>query len=288
MTSKPPKNPGRQSTDIITKENLEEFIATQDDFALELYAYSLARDLGFAARHAGSYIDPITGKARQFDVQANRVCENAFHVYFAIECKCLRASHPLLISQIPRIHDESYQDIVFTMGRTFPPSRLPSLSPGVYRLPWNRSLYQPNQYVGKSISQVGFNGDGKLSSKDAEVFDKWGQAIASSSQLIKRAEVLCKSLNESVQTSAVLPVLVVPDGTLWVANYSENGTLQEGPTQTDEARYFVGSVQSLGSNPQIPFTISHLHIVTKSGYEQLLRKFMPAGEYAILLQDAMH
>jgi len=43
MTQKTTKNEGRKPTDIITKEHLEEFIATQDDFALELYVYDLER-----------------------------------------------------------------------------------------------------------------------------------------------------------------------------------------------------------------------------------------------------
>jgi hypothetical protein len=277
MHNKSPKNPGRQPTDSITKEHLEEFIATQDDFALELYAYSLARDLGFTARHAGSYTDPTTGKARQFDVQASRHCGENFHIHLAIECKALRPSHPLLISQIPRIRAESYQDIVLSVGVAVPLNGGRCLSPQVRRLESVASLYAPNLYVGKAISQVGFNGEGKLFSKDSEVFDKWGQAIASSAELLKSAALLNEVVDAPLQKSAILPVLVVPDGTLWVANYAERGTLLEGPKQTDTTDYFIGNAQVVKANPEIRFTLSHLHIVTKTGLNMLLNSFSMGG-----------
>lgn len=63
MSNKSLRNPGRQPTDSIAEEHLREFIENQGDFALELFAYSLSNDLGFSARHTGSYIDPTTGKA---------------------------------------------------------------------------------------------------------------------------------------------------------------------------------------------------------------------------------
>lgn len=274
MTNKPIKNLGRQPTDSITKEHLEEFIATQDDFALELYAYSLAIDFGFSARHAGSYADPVTGKARQFDVQANLECGENFHVYLAIECKALRPSYPLLVSQIPRIRAESYQDIVVSAGSTRQAMRP---YPSTQRLDGVASLYPSNQYVGKALSQVGFNGDGKLISKDSEVFDKWGQAIASSSELVNAATLLNQNMHTPAQKSVVLPVLVVPDGTLWVANYAERGTLQEGPVQKEEAVYFIGHVQAVKENYNASFTVSHLHIVTKTGLGALLGRLVKGG-----------
>jgi hypothetical protein len=285
MTNKPMKNLGRQPTDSITKEHLEEFIATQDDFALELHAYSLASDLGFSVRHAGSYADPVTGKARQFDVQASVECGENFYVHMAIECKALRPSYPLLVSQIPRIKAESYQDVVLSAGSTRQGMRP---YPSTQRLAGVASLYPPNQYVGKALSQVGFNGEGKLISKDSEVFDKWGQAIASSSELVNTAALLNKNMHTPAQKSVILPVLVVPDGTLWVANYAERGTLQEGPTQTDEAAYFIGHVQPVKENYNASFTVSHLHIVTKTGLSAMLRRLVRGGETTEHLQRMLY
>lgn len=278
MMQKTTKNEGRQPTDIITKEHLEEFIATQDDFALELYVYDLARKAGFNPTHAGSYVDPNTGKARQFDVQASRACGENCHIYFAIECKALRPSFPLLVSQIPRIRAESFLNIMSSIGTGKNGS---FIYPRTHSLTGVASLYPMSEFVGKALSQVGFNGEGKLHSKDSEVFEKWGQAIASSNQLIKRAASLNNSVVEPLHNSAVLPVLVVPDGTLWVVNYDGLGDHTE-PAQAHEAKYFIGSTQTIDASQSATFILSHLHIVTKTGLENLLWRFGEDG------QDAEH
>lgn len=274
MTQKTTKNEGRKPTDIITKEHLEEFIATQDDFALELYVYDLARRAGFNPTHAGSYVDPSTGKARQFDVQASRACGENFHIHFAIECKALRPSFPLLVSQIPRIRAESFLHIMSSRGSGKDGM---SIYPQTHILTDGASLYPLSEFVGKALSQVGFNGEGKLHSKDSEVFEKWGQAIASSNQLIKRAASLNRSMQKPLQNSAVLPVLVVPDGTLWVVNYSGLGDRTE-PAQAQEAKYFIGSTQTIDEGQSVTFILSHLHIVTKTGLEKLLLRFREGGQ----------
>lgn len=279
MNEKPAKDERRRSTDTITKEDLEEFIATQDDFALELYAYTLARKLGFNPTHAGSYIDPRTGKARQFDVQASKAFGENFHIYFAIECKALRPSFPLLVSQIPRIPAESFLHIVRTIGRG--KKGITVLSPRAADLTGGASLYAMSEFVGKALSQVGFDDKGKLRSSDSEVFDKWGQAIASSSQLINRAAALNDLAEDPIQNSVVLPILVVPDGTLWTVNYHGSDKHDE-PVQTQEAQYFIGSTQTIDASPPATFILSHLHIVTKTGLEALLQRFTKGG------QDAEH
>lgn len=275
----------KRSDRPITKADLEAFITTQDDFALELFAYSLALEFGFAATHAGSYTDRITGKTRQFDVRANKKCGSEFHVYLAVECKCLSPSFPLLISQIPRHPLESFQDVIrgagdaqVRHGRThYPEFR-------VSRFDRGNSLYPVNRYVGKALVQVGLNERGDFVSNDSEVFEKWGQAIASANGQLRTAADLSARAGMS-QASIVLPVLLVPDEMLWVANYSENGKLQEGPVQQDEVRFYIGDKHKFDPEIMREFTISHLHIVTKTGFRNLLEQFADDDhELSYLLQ----
>lgn len=276
MTSKASKPP-KLTDKIIEKSDLEKFIKTQDDFGLELYVYSSARNLGFTATHAGSYSDPITGKTRQFDVRASRSCGQDFHVYLAIEAKCLRPSFPVLISQIPRLASESFQGVMQTEGYTqTTEGRVMAVGPRVHRLDGVRSMYPPNQYVGKAVVQVGYNEVGGFVSKDSEVYDKWGQAIASANDLIRTASTL-RVPSDMVQRSIVLPVLVVSDGTLWVANYSDNGTLQDGPVQTDHVRFYLGVSQTFVQNLDYLYPITHLHVVTKSGLCAFLESFLDSA-----------
>jgi hypothetical protein len=96
-------------------------------------------------------------------------------------------------------------------------------------------------------------------------------------------------LNENMtipaHRSVVLPILVVPDETLWVVNYAERGTLQEGPMLRNQAEYFIGHVQGIRQNYNASFTISHLHIVTKTGLNVMLRRLAENGEDAEQLKD---
>jgi hypothetical protein len=100
----------------ITSADLQEYLARQDDFGLELFVYSMARSLGMAATHGGTYADPVTKKPRQYDVRAH-LARDDLRIDVAIECKSLRPSFPLLVSRIPRIPEESYHQVVDSFER---------------------------------------------------------------------------------------------------------------------------------------------------------------------------
>lgn len=269
----------------VTRENLEAFMKTQDDFALELFAYSLARDNGFAATHAGSYTDRITGKTRQFDVRAILECAEGFHINLAIECKALRPSFPLLVSQIPRLRSESFQHVVVSVGERWIGERKHNwISPSTILLDDSRSLYPAEKYVGKALVQVGMTEGGGFISNDYEVFDKWGQAIASASGLIQQAARRQNNFLGVAHLTVVLPVLVVPDQTLWAAKYSEFGVLKHGPTQEDEVEFYLGNEQVFTENGnKLNVNVSHMHVVTKTGLVDFLQRFSKSGSDSIRL-----
>lgn len=70
--------------------------------------------------------------------------------------------------------------------------------------------------------------------------------------------------------TCVLPVLVVSDKTLWVADYAEDGALQGAPYQVDEALLFVG--RDYWQPPGVSYTVSHLHIYTRSRISEFLKE----------------
>lgn len=271
----------------ITQSDLEAFIGTQDDFALELYAYSLAYKHGYSATHAGSYTDRITGKTRQFDVRASKQCGEDLHVFLAIESKCLRTCYPLLISQIRRERTESYQDIMQSQGRKRVSAGEAMLhGPRVLQISSGRSIYPPGAYVGKAVTQVGYTQNGSFVSGDSEVFDKWGQAIASLNDLIRSAAVLRDSEGYA-KWSICVPVLMVPDDTLWTVNYAVNGSLEGAPTKSDHGEFYIGDSQTYVPNPDYLFRVSHLHVVTKSGLSWLLESFSEGGDRAFQTASAI-
>src|SRR5689334_21335363 len=84
-----------------------EFLATTSHFAFELRCLERISQLGFRCQHAGSYQDRVTKKARQFDIRAYKE-SSKFGVRFAVECKNLSESFPLLIMNVPRAPEESF------------------------------------------------------------------------------------------------------------------------------------------------------------------------------------
>ncbi len=54
----------------ITDQDIEEYLRTRSDFELELFVYRTLRERGCKAKHGGTYIEPLSGKARQYDVRA--------------------------------------------------------------------------------------------------------------------------------------------------------------------------------------------------------------------------
>jgi len=254
----------------ITAKDIEEYLATQDDFDLELYVYRTAKKLGLSATHGGTYEDPITEKPRQFDVRAG--AERGNHrIDLAIECKSLRASYPLLLSRIPRSEEESFHQVIYSYH---PPRRRlgTSVDPLDVAMPvWlegNQSIYRPKEKVAKSTVQVGRNEKGELIAGDNEIFDKWSQALGSAGELVASANYACQQRERQQFFTCVLPILVITDNTLWVADYSQAGALEAAPRQVDEATLFVGRRYSSKLLPT--YTLSHLHIYTRSKIGQFL------------------
>jgi hypothetical protein len=264
----------------ISQRDIEEFLETQDDFALEMFVYRVASEIGANPRHGGTYTDPVTLKPRQFDVRVNFERSN-HRISLAIECKALRKSFPLLVSRIPRTADESYHELIATGGyvpgmsmlvdgttRTVPASK-------VVRVIGDRSLYRLGELVGKSTAQVGrLTATGDLTSNDGEAYEKWSQALASATDLAFAARSIRRDKDEEPIVVFVLPILVVPDDTLWVADYDDDGALFKKPTRAPEATIYVE--RSYGGAGETPYTVSHLQVMTRSRIETYLRTFAHA------------
>ena len=70
--------------------------------------------------------------------------------------------------------------------------------------------------------------------------------------------------------SLVIPIVVIPDGTLWIGDYQENGARLGLPRQVDRCSYFVGQYYSAGLLSGESLTPSHIEFVTLRGLETLL------------------
>ena len=262
----------------ITTDDVKEYLNSHDDFGLELDVYRKATQLGLITSHGGTYEDPITKKPRQFDIRAAGESGNR-RIELAIECKALRRWNPLVVSRVPRAADESFHQIVVSLdaaifrpsdGRTYPLTMPYMDKQGKsISLTEGDSVYKPGDQVGKSTNQIGRNLSGELVSGDAEVFDKWSQALGSAAELVDKARAAYETHDVEMFLTAVLPVLVVPDGTLWIADYSTDGTLTGVPVKTTTTTVFVArSYSSMFAGAHV---LSHLHVFTSGAIERFMQ-----------------
>lgn len=247
-----------------------EFLKGHDDFRLEIACLEALKSHGFAVGHGGTYEDPITKKSRQFDLRAS-ITHGFFKVRLAVECKSLSDFFPLVVSRLPRLPDESFHEIIYSFTRDNELHLIGSPTAKAIRLSMNDSVYKPSEPVGKSTSQVGRSEKGDLITGDAEVFEKWAQAIASAYDLISDSGRDNEIEKKDFFVSLTLPILVIPDGTLWVADYSADGTLTGRPQQMDTCEIFVG--KDVWPGPMsVGYSISHLHVFTKTKFFGFLNR----------------
>lgn len=261
----------------IGQADLIEYLNTASDFAFELRCLERLTGLGFQCQHGGSYTDPVTKKTRQFDIRAQKSHEK-LGVRCAIECKSVADSFPLLVMCVRRPADESFHELIRSYHPdmveqsyfSFPEIRAYDKRCETIRVTTPHSVYAVDQFVGKSCAQVGKKAhNDSIDASDAEVFEKWSQALASADDLAHEATEESEQRKDAF-LSLILPVLVVPDGSLWQTNYESNGTRIDDPVQTDRCSFFVGQYYSAGWLQGTSLTVSHLEFVTLSGLEILM------------------
>jgi hypothetical protein len=143
----------------------------------------------------------------------------------------------------------------------------------IKRVSGTRSIYVPNEFVGKSIVRIK-NNNGKPSSSregESEIYDKWSQALASSHDIAKGSmygQVYTKLSRYS--WGFIMPLVVLPDGALWRATYNQDGTLVRNPLQVNQCEFYVEHKLLNGLN----FIQTHIHFVTLKGLSDLLQNLI--------------
>jgi hypothetical protein len=283
-------------TDPITPSDLIEFLDRHSDFAFELLVLNALDAEGFECEHGGTYEDPFTDKPRQFDIRATKRFGQRI-IRFAVECKNLKQNFPLLVSCVPRTEDESFHELAFSvdpdrisLSRSSP--RVPAFEPRTksIRLTGSESLYKPKEYVGKSSDQIGRNRENAIFSNDSDVYSKWAQAISSAQDLTDRACYDGESRDADFYFSVVLPLLVIPDDTLWVAHFNHSGSRTSAPQQADHCSFFVNMQYFAGDKLHgTQYRISHLEFVTFSGLRKLIETLTSSNKalYAVFPMDTI-
>jgi len=262
--------------DKITAQDLLDYLDTQSDFDFELRVLKMLRENGLDCEHGGHYEDPVTKRSREFDIRATSTV-NKYRVRMAIECKNIRDNFPILISCVPRHKSESYHYIARlnepnqSLGPTNP---LHQSRAKTYSIRGEDSFYKENDPVGKSTVQVGKQVNDSITANDSELFEKWGQCLSSSHDLIK--QIYWDGTDEKTSfQSALIPFVVVPNGRLWTVNYNANGERISEPTPTDRCSHYIGKDYVMGAPmAQTPMWISHMEIITIDGLLEFINKYL--------------
>jgi hypothetical protein len=126
--------------------------------------------------------------------------------------------------------------------------------------------------VAKGCAQVGRSADNKISGTDADVFEKWSQALASIQDLVDDSAYQAYVQKIDAVRTIILPILVVPDGTLWAVMFDDSGAQAGKPRPTDRCSYFVDRSYTIGDTAY--FAVSHLEFVTMTGLENLMEQLI--------------
>ena len=118
--------------------------------------------------------------------------------------------------------------------------------------------------------------------EDNEVYEKWSQAVSSAHDLTDQAQQVGDG-SPTVFT-AIFPLLVVPNGTLWTVTFDSAGARTSGPEQADRCPFFLDNYVGTRDPFSTPYAISHLEFVTFGGLRRIvdaLPNGFSAGEFEV-------
>lgn len=229
---------------------------------------------GFDVQHGGTYTDGVTGKPRQFDFRCS-VTRTSLgtpntKLLLAVECKNLNPDYPLVVCGTERQDAEAFHELIFAKAagvRYLQLGEGPSLT---RRADGKRSFYPSGKFVGKSLVRLKpgpTKSSGPVAAPDADVYEKWAQALASGVGL---AEMACNYDRDSQSVwSAVLPVVVVSDDSLWRVDYDGDGKMVAPPERVGECELYVSRPIEIGE-PLHRFVFSHIHFLTLTAFKSFL------------------
>lgn len=255
----------KRTSHPLSKSDLVQFLSQGSDFAFEMASLALLRSLDLESEHAAAYVDPITNRIRSYDIRSRWVAKNR-SVRFAVECKNLTNTAPLVIHATPRLESEAYHTVI-TRYR---------LGGMLFQTPHERqNVYGSGEPVGRQLDQPTKDGSGEFKSSDAPTYEKWLQAVNGCFDLLKG--LLASPVREP-EACALIPLLVVPAETLWQVDYDGDGSVSCEVRMVERATLILRHKWSSGTSyGPVTYDISHLEIVTLPALGQRLRNLLGSG-----------
>lgn len=225
--------------------------------------------------HGGIYTDPVTKLNRNYDIRAT-IRSGVHELLMSVEVKRLHHSNPIVGSRMPRAHAEAFHCVISPSDNGVNSFSIGDEHERVYRDHEGR-VYHQGDLVAKSFAIPDLNekkGKSIDVTKRPELFAKFTQALNSVESMLRdrfmQEESCGAAWSQSPRTQfAALPILVVPDGCLWVVDYNQDGSRTDPPKMVDEFTLFVGRRVVIRREID-PFVISHQHFVTVTGFATII------------------
>jgi hypothetical protein len=254
-------------------------ISGADDFGHEMRVRNLLEVTpAISFEHGGTYKDQVTGKPRQFDFRCSLRKGNSL-LSLAVECKNLSVEAPLVISGTRRRKEEAFHDLIESRTGHFKTETLvfDGLTSTTRRCQGEESFYAPKKFVGKSLLRLRQSKTVPVAVPDADIYDRWSQALASAIDLTRKACDLSKEFQAPHIFSAILPIVVVANDALWAVIYDDKGEMVDKPKSVESCELYVGRAMRLNEEPKAfshQFTFSHVHFFTLSGFDSFLDRMV--------------
>lgn len=299
------------------KAILKKVLDEDSSFSFEMKVLQELRAWHFYCEHSGLYTDPITKINREFDIRAWLEPKKGWHICLGVECKNISTEAPLIIhsTTLPlkeRTHslivNHSYASSYKAREKrrqernTFVPVMGPihafhrafnfqvehRMKDGGNVFP---SIYSTFGFVGRSMDKLKIKSKGGTDKSyhfdDSEIYAKFSQAQNSIVDLIE--DSYCDEHEDMPHQFFVLPILVVPDGTLWEQKYLDDGQRQGDPEATDRIPFYVNKTYHKELHQHTPdFFLRFVEVVTFSGLKKLLQQMLvhdDGYEYDVFLSD---
>lgn len=256
-------------------DKINSYLQADSDYGFELKCLNRVNTMDQCFHewtHTGTYIDDITSKPREFDIRGSLWPKKSLNhiLHVAIECKNLASESPLIVHCSKRATEKAYiqyVDVEFRDENT--DYSLKGDGFDFIRDAGDLNPYKKNEFVGKSLARLKWNNN-QVKSSDSELYDKWSQALSSSHDLIiqsSRTQPEHLRRQKIGSRHFVLPIVAIPEGTLWTANYDDEGQMTQSASEAEEVSYFVDRKYEISGNE---FTCSHVHFVTEPHLPEFL------------------
>jgi hypothetical protein len=260
---------------VITPSDIRSVVTKEDDFGHEMRVGRLIRSVpGMETKHGGTYTDPVTQKPRQFDYRC-ALTKGSTRLSLAIECKNLSPSVPLVMCGTIRQETEAFHDLIEARNGHFNhrSATVVGLSSVTRRASREYAYYSSGKFVAKSVVRIQADKNPMTRTQDADIYDKWAQAISSAIGLTEAACTFPTGATPPKFLVSILPIVVVPDHVMWTASYDEQGDIADDPSEVHKCELYVAKEIELGKK-QTPlyhrFAFSHVHFFSLTGFRAFL------------------